>query len=126
VTLNKLLTKYMDFVQQAGNSGPLESLPETHYLALEATNTNTFMAVEMPNAPTTSKLGDGEPNCRLPSPRRLMVSKKKGSNLMHFGLRTLYWSIILKGVAISKLPRTLFQQDTVDLSFSIVFFSIQV
>ena len=68
VTLNKLLTRCMHFVHQVGSSEPLESLPETHSLALVAENSNSSLAVEMSNASTTSKPGDGEFNCRLPLP----------------------------------------------------------
>jgi len=38
------------WLQQVGNSGPLESLPETHSLALEATNSNVGLAEETANA----------------------------------------------------------------------------
>lgn len=41
------------WLQQVGNSGPLESLPETHSLALEATNSNVAPAEEMSNARTS-------------------------------------------------------------------------
>lgn len=54
-------------VHQSGNSGPLESLPETHSLALEATNAIAPAAMEMSKTLTTSlKRGGGEPTCRIP------------------------------------------------------------
>lgn len=54
-------------MQQSGNSGPLESLPETHSLALEALNATVPAAAETPKSSKKSfKRGDGEPACRIP------------------------------------------------------------
>ncbi|XP_024378303.1 uncharacterized protein [Physcomitrium patens] len=56
---------------KVGNSGPLESLPETHSLALDTTNSTISSAVEMSRASTTSESRDGESNCPFSSPSSL-------------------------------------------------------
>ena len=53
-------------VQQAGNSGPLESLPETHSLASEPTNIAVPVPVERAKSVTGIKREDSDPPCRIP------------------------------------------------------------
>ena len=53
----------MLFVFQVGNSGPLESLPETHSLALEAVRRTVSLAAEASASNPNSDWEDSDINC---------------------------------------------------------------
>ncbi|KAG0615355.1 hypothetical protein M758_5G034500 [Ceratodon purpureus] len=68
---------------KVGNSGPLESLPETQSLVSEATNADVTVPVERTKPLTAVKRGDGEAPCRIP----LFPS---ANGLEHLELTALY------------------------------------
>lgn len=53
----------MLYVFQVGNSGPLESLPETHSLALEAVRPTVSLAAEVSASDPSSDWEDSDLNC---------------------------------------------------------------